>query len=145
MTKKIFLSLPVTDLERSKAFYAATGWAADPRFGDASAAAFSISDAIHVMLLTHERVATFTSRQIVDAHTQVQVGFTLSEESREAVDARLASAIAAGAAPDTDPAQDHGFMYSRSFADPDGHVWDVMWMDVEAMMAAGSPSEEEPA
>jgi uncharacterized protein len=142
MTRMIFVSLPVTDLKRSLAFYEAVGAMPDPRFSDDSAAAVSFSDAIHVMLLTHERTATFTSRRIVDAHKEVQVGLGLSSESREAVDATIARAVAAGGRADPDPMQDHGFMYGRSFADPDGHIWDMNWMDVDAAMAAGQTASE---
>jgi len=137
MSKMIFVSLPVADLDRSRAFYAAVGATADPRFTDASAAMMSFSDTIHVMLLTHARIADFTSRRVANARTQVLVGLGLSEESREAVDATVARAVAAGGTADPDPAQDHGFMYGRSYADPDGHIWDVTWMDVEKALSAG--------
>ncbi|MET0360612.1 MAG: VOC family protein [Sphingobium sp.] len=138
----IFVNLPVTDLPRSLAFYQAVGATPDARFTDETAAAVSFSDTIHAMLLTHARFAGFTSRTIIDAHTQAQAAFCLSEDSREAVDSRVASAVAAGGAADPNPAQDHGFMYARSYADPDGHIWEPMWMDVEAAMAAGQAAAE---
>lgn len=141
MTRMIFVNLPVTDLSRSLSFYEAIGATPDPRFCDDSAAAVSFSEAIHVMLLTHDRFAGFTSRSIVDAHTQAQALFCLSEDSRDAVDATMNRAIAAGGEGDPNPIQDHGFMYGRSFADPDGHIWETMWMDVEAAMAAGQGEE----
>ncbi len=143
MARLIFVNLPVTDLPRSLAFYEAIGATPDPRFTDDSAAAISFSETIHAMLLTHERFSGFTTRIIIDAHTHAQVGFALSEESREAVDDMVARAIAAGGEGDPNPVQDHGFMYARSFADPDGHIWEPMWMDVEAAMAAGQ-SEQAP-
>lgn len=137
MSKMIFVSLPVTDLKRSLAFYEAVGATPDPRFRDDSAAMVSFSDTIHVMLLTHARIGDFTHRRIADPQTDVLVGLGLSEVSRDAVDATVARAAAAGGRVDPDPVQDHGFMYGRSYADPDGHVWDVTWMDVEAALSAG--------
>lgn len=146
MTKMIFVNLPVSDLKRSLAFYEAVGATPDPRFCDDSAAAVSFSDTIHAMLLTHERFAGFTERTIIDAHSQAQVMLCLSEDSREAVDARVDSAVAAGGLADPNPVQDHGFMYGRSYTDPDGHIWEPMWMDVEAAMAAGQgEAQAEPA
>ncbi|MET0364511.1 MAG: VOC family protein [Sphingobium sp.] len=138
MPRMIFVNLPVTDLQRSLAFYTAIGATPDPRFCDDSAAAISFSDTIHAMLLTHARFATFTDRRIIDAHKEAQAAFCLSEDSREAVDATVQRAVDAGGTADPNPVQDHGFMYGRSYADPDGHIWEPMWMDVEAAMAAGS-------
>lgn len=141
MEKMIFVNLPVSDLKRSIAFYEAVGAANNPQFTDDTAAMMRFSDAINVMLLTHERFQGFTPRAIPDAHQTAQVLLCLSEESRAAVDATLARAVAAGAVGDPNPAQDHGFMYGRSFADPDGHIWELAWMDVEAAMATGAQSE----
>jgi uncharacterized protein len=138
MAKMIFVSLPVTDLPRSLAFYEAVGAIPDPRFRDDSAAMVSFSDTIHAMLLTHARFSGFTDRAIIDAHTQAQAGFGLTEDDRDAVDATVARAVDAGGVGDPNPVQDHGFMYSRSFADPDGHIWEPLWMDVEAALAAGA-------
>lgn len=146
MTRMIFVNLPVTDLQRSLAFYQAVGATPDPRFCDDSAAAVSFTESIHAMLLTHERFATFTDRKIIDAHREAQAAFCMSEDSREAVDARVEAAVAAGGLADPNPVQDHGFMYGRSYADPDGHNWEPMWMDVDAAMAAGqAASEQQPA
>ena len=142
MTRMIFVNLPVTDLQRSLAFYQAVGGTPDPRFRDESAAAVGFTDAIHIMLLTHERFATFTDRKIVDAHSHAQMALCLSEDSREAVDARVEAAVAAGGLADPNPVQDHGFMYGRSYADPDGHIWEPMWMDVAAALAAGQQQPE---
>lgn len=141
MSKMIFVNLPVTDLERSVTFYEAVGAVKDPRFCDDSAAMMRFSDTIHLMLLTHLRFASFTDRTIIDAHTSAQALLALSENARDAVDATVERAIRAGAAGDPNPVQDHGFMYGRSFADPDGHIWELVWMDVEAAMAAGRPTE----
>lgn len=137
MEQMIFVNLPVTDLERSKAFYAAIGATNDPQFSDASGAMMSFSKPVNVMLLTHERFATFTTREIVDAHRQAQVLLALSRDSRAAVDQTIELASAAGGTADPSPKQEFGqAMYGRSFADPDGHIWEIMWMDVAAMAAA---------
>jgi predicted lactoylglutathione lyase len=133
----IFVNLPVSDLKKSIAFYEAIGAEANPHFRDDSAQMLTISETIHVMLLTHERFNSFTSRTIPDAHRTAQVLLCLTEESREGVDALVNKALAAGTK-EPNPQQDHGFMYGRSFEDPDGHIWEVTWMDVEAAMSAGS-------
>jgi predicted lactoylglutathione lyase len=140
MPKMIFVNLPVSDLRKSIHFYEAIGAVADPRFADDSTQMLSFSDAIHVMVMTHERFQSFTERAIIDAHKSAQALFALSEESREAVDATVARAAGAGGQADPNPMQDHGFMYGRSFADPDGHIWETAWMDVEAAMATHDPS-----
>ncbi|MET0240490.1 MAG: VOC family protein [Sphingobium sp.] len=142
MAKMIFVNLPVTDLKRSLAFYEAVGATPDPRFADDTAAAVSFSDTIHAMLLTHDRFKGFTTRRIIDAHNEAQAAFALAEDSREIVDDLVRRAVVGGGTADPNPAQDHGFMYSRSFADPDGHIWEPFWMDLEAAMAAG---QAEPA
>jgi len=134
--KMIFINLPVSDLTRSKAFYEAVGAVNVPEFTDDTAAMMKFSDTISAMLLTRERFAGFTPRAIPNAHETAQVLLALSEESRAAVDATLARAVAAGGVGDPNPKQDHGFMYGRSFADPDGHIWELAWMDVEAAMAS---------
>lgn len=136
MDKMIFINLPVVDLDRSKAFYEAVGAVNVPAFTDDSAAMMKFSDVISVMLLTHERFSGFTDRAIPDAHKTAQVLLALSEESRDAVDATLQRVVVAGGEGDPNPVQDHGFMYGRSFADPDGHIWETVWMDVEAAMAS---------
>ncbi len=139
MEKMIFVNLPVTDLARSIAFYEAVGSTADPHFRDKNTQMMRVSDTICVMLLTHERFAGFaTSRKIPNAHETAQVLLCLSEESRDDVDATVARVVAAGGVGDPNPKQDYGFMYGRSFADPDGHIWELAWMDVEAAMAAGN-------
>lgn len=138
MEKMIFINLPISDLERSKAFYQAVGAQPDPHFCDDSAQMMRFSEAINVMLLTHDRFSSFTERGIPDAHKTAQVLIALSEESREGVDATMARVVDAGGEADPNPVQDHGFMYGRSFADPDGHIWELVWMDVEAAMAANA-------
>jgi predicted lactoylglutathione lyase len=132
MGKLIFINLPVNDLGRSKAFYEAVGATNNPGFTDETAACMVLSETIHVMLLTHEKWRQFTDRPIVDAHQQAQVLLCVSEESREAVSAIVDKATAAGGKADPTPTQDYGFMFGRSFEDPDGHIWEVMWMDPNA-------------
>ena len=132
--KMIFVNLPVTDLAAAIAFYEAVGAVANKDFADESAQMLSFSDTIHVMLLTHERFRSFTPRAIPDAHATAQVLLALSEASRADVDATVQKALAAGGT-EPNPQQDHGFMYGRSFADLDGHIWEVSWMDLEAALA----------
>lgn len=126
--RMIFVNLPVADLPRAVAFYGALGFVNDPRFTDATAAAMQWSETIVVMLLTHAKWATFTTRPIPDAGSS-EVMLCLSCADRAEVDRLTGAAGAHGGAADTNPPQDHGFMYGRSFTDPDGHVWEVMWMD----------------
>ena len=133
MTQMIFVNLPVADLEKSKAFYSAIGFTNEPKFTDETAAAMQLSDAICVMLLTHDKWKSFTSKTIPNAKQSAQVMMCLSRESREHVDATLADVATAGGNADCDPPQDYGFMYGRSFEDPDGHNWEVMWMDQAAV------------
>ena len=143
MAKMIFVNLPVTDLARSIAFYEAVGFTADQQFRDERAQMMTLSDNIHVMLLTHGRFADFTPKAIPDAKTNAQVLICTSADSREDVDAIVGRAAAAGAKLDPTPQQDMGgFMHGRSYEDPDGHIFEVMWMDVEAMTAAmqGEPA-----
>ena len=136
MSKLIFINLPVTDLKRSMAFYAAIGAANNPQFTDETAACMVVSDAIHVMLLTHDKWRQFTSKPIVDAHASAQVLLCLSADSKDEVDAYVDKAMAAGGKGDPTPTQDFGFMFGRSFEDPDGHMWGVNWMDIAAATAA---------
>ncbi|ALH78836.1 VOC family protein [Sphingopyxis macrogoltabida] len=131
--KMIFVNLPVTDLDTSKAFYEAVGAANNPAFTDETAACMVVAEgSIHVMLLTHEKWATFTSKAIPDARTTAQVLLCISADSRADVDALVDKAVAAGGKGDPTPTQDYGFMYGRSYEDPDGHIWEVMWMDPAA-------------
>lgn len=141
MNRMIFINLPVTDLKRSIAFYEAIGASADPHFRDENTQMMRISDEICVMLLTHERFKGFTPRAIPNAHETAQVLLCLSGGSRNEVDETTARASAAGGVADPNPKQEHGdFMYGRSFADPDGHIWEVVWMDVAAAMRASAES-----
>jgi len=138
MSRLIFVNLPVTDLERATAFYEAVGATKNAQFSDHTASCMVLSETIHVMLLTHDKFRQFTPKAIADAKTTSEVLICLSAESREAVDATIDKAGASGGRMDPGPTQDYGFMYGRSFEDLDGHMWEVMWMDLEAAMAAQS-------
>ncbi len=138
MTKQlVFINLPITDLARSIAFYEAIGATRNPMFSDDTTACMVFSDTIHAMLMTHEKFSLFTKKPIADVRNTCAVLLCLSAGSRDAVDDMIAAAAAVGTA-DPSPVQDHGFMYGRSFEDPDGHSWEVMWMEVDAMLAARS-------
>lgn len=132
MNKMIFVNLPVADLRASMAFYQALGFGNNPDFTDDTAACMVWSEAIYVMLLTHYKWRTFTDRPIPPA-TSSEVMLALACDSREAVDAMNEAAAAHGGTADINPVQDLGFMYNRNLADPDGHVWEAMWMDQSAM------------
>ena len=136
MSKMIFVNLPVADLERSTAFYQAVGASKNEQFCDGTASCMVFSDTIHAMLLTHEKFRQFTPKKIADARQSSEVLICVSAESRDAVDEMVGKAAAAGGAVDPCPKQDYGFMYGRSFEDLDGHIWEVMWMDLEAAKKA---------
>lgn len=137
MPKMLFLNLPVTDLARATAFYEALGATRNKRFSDDTAACMVLSDSINVMLLTHGKFAQFTSRPIADAHATCQLLACLSVDDRPGVDRLVTAAAGAGGRADPNPSQDHGFMYARSVEDPDGHIWEIAWMDMAAAAAAG--------
>lgn len=135
MPRTITISLPVTDLKASKAFYTSLGFVHNPQYGDDGGAYMAWSDTISVMLLTHEKWGTFTTRPI-PPKTSSEVALNISCDSREAVDAMNRCAAEQGGIPDINPVQDHGFMYGRDFADPDGHIWGAFWMDASATPAS---------
>jgi predicted lactoylglutathione lyase len=128
----IFVNLPVTDLQKSRAFLEALGAVNEPKFTDQTAACMKLSDSIFVMILTHEKFSQFTPRPIADAKAGSEVLLCLSADSRESVDAAIQRAEASGGSADPAPKQDYGVMYGRSVADPDGHIWEIMWMDPAA-------------
>lgn len=131
MPRSIFVNLPVADLGRSVAFYKALGAEQNEQFSDETAAMMVLSESIHVMLLTHDKFRQFTGKEIVDAHTSVQVLLAFSCYSRDAVDGITDKALAAGGR-EVNGKEDHGWMYSRDFEDPDGHGWGPFWMDAAA-------------
>ena len=142
MAKMIFINLPVRDLPRSMAFYEAVGFTNNPMFTNEMAAAMAWSDEIVVMLLTHDFWKTFTSKTIPDAREAAQVLLCLSQDNQDAVEAMVGTAIAAGGKADPTPKQDMGFMYGRSFEDPDGHVWENVFMDMSAVPEGETVAEQ---
>jgi predicted lactoylglutathione lyase len=136
MSKLIFVNLPVGDLKRATAFYEAIGAKKNERFCDDTASCMVFSEIIHVMLLTHDKFHQFTPKKIANAKETSEVLICISADSRQAVDDVVGKAGAAGGTLDPGPKQDYGFMYGRSFEDPDGHIWEVMWMDLAAATAA---------
>lgn len=128
MSTQVFINLPVRDLEKSKAFYVALGHQVNPKFTDENAACIVISDTIYVMLLVQDYFKTFTSKTLCDTATHIQTLIALSTESRTQVDEVMSRAAAAGGREAGDP-KDYGFMYQRSFADPDGHTWEIFYMN----------------
>jgi predicted lactoylglutathione lyase len=132
MARMIFVNLPVSDLQKSRAFLEALGAVNEPRFTDETAACMTFSDSIHVMILTHDKFRQFTPRPIADANAGSEVLLCLSSDSRESVDTAVERAVASGGTADPSPKQDYGVMYGRSVADPDGHIWEIMWMDPAA-------------
>lgn len=143
MPRMIFINLPVTDLDRSISFYEAVGGRKEPKFSNDRAAMIVLSDTISVMLLTHDFYSTFTGKPIADAHGSSQVLLALSVDSIADVDATVDKAGAAGGIKDPGPRQDMGgLMYERSFEDPDGHHWEILWMDPKAAEQGASALEK---
>jgi len=128
----IFLNLPVKDLAAATRFYEAIGCVKNEQFSDGNASAMVWSEAITFQLLTHDYYKTFTAKPIADAHKTSGMLIALSQDSREAVDAITEAAGKAGGKADVREPQDMGFMYLRSFADLDGHVFEPAWMDMSA-------------
>lgn len=136
MPKMIFVNLPVTELANSIRFYTAIGGSKNPQFSDDTAACMVLSETIHVMLLTHAKYSSFTSRPIADARATSASLLALTFDSRDEVNATVERATAAGGMADPNPHQDLGFMFSRSVQDPDGNVWEIFWMDPAAVANA---------
>jgi hypothetical protein len=132
MSRKFFVSLPIKNLDRTVAFWKALGFTFNPKLTDEKAACMLIGEEAYAMLLVDSFFRTFTKKQICDTATHVEGAFGLMCESRAEVDARLAKALAGGGK-EAGPPEDHGFMYSRSFEDLDGHHWEVVWMDPKAV------------
>ena len=128
MGKQIFVNLPVRDLEKSKALHIALGHAINPKFTDENAACVVVSDSIFFMLLKREYFQTFTDKGICDTSSQLQTLLALGAASRADVDATLEKALGAGCQ-EAGSARDYGFMYQRSFADPDGHTFEIFYMN----------------
>ncbi len=134
--RKLFVNLAVEDLDRSVEFFTALGFSFDPRFTDQNATCMLIGEDAYAMLLTKPRFADFTTKDTCNSHSLTEAILAITADSREEVDSLTETALEAGGTPAAEP-MDHGFMYGRSFEDPDGHHWEVFWMDPEAV-------EEEP-
>ncbi|MET0863095.1 MAG: VOC family protein [Nakamurella sp.] len=135
MPTTILVNLPVRDLARSKAFYNAIGYQSNPMFEDKNATNAVISDTIILMLLEESYFKTFTGKEIVDTRTASEAILVITADTREEVDELADKALAAGAGPSKDP-EGHPSMYIRNFADPDGHLFQVFWMDPAALQTA---------
>jgi uncharacterized protein len=131
MPRQIFVNLPVKDLNRSVEFFTKLGYTFNPDFTDENATCMIVGDNNYAMLLVEDYFRTFTDRRVIDAHKEVEVLIAVSLDSREEVDDQIARAREAGATIPRE-AQDHGFMYQHAFQDPDGHLWEVFYMDLSA-------------
>lgn len=132
MTTKIFVNLPVRNLNQSVEFFTKLGFSFNAQFTDETAACMIVSDDIFVMLLTHDKFKTFTPKEICDATKSTEVLVCLSSESREKVDEIVRKAVTAGGLTYNEP-QDHGFMYAHGFQDLDGHIWEIIYMEPSAI------------
>jgi predicted lactoylglutathione lyase len=139
MATQIFMNLPVKDLDRSVQFFTALGFTFNQDYTDQNATCMVVNDDAYVMFLVEKFFQTFTSKEIVDATSATEAIMAFSVDSREAVDQMVSKALDAGGT-ESQPVQDYGFMYSHSFQDPDGHLWEVMWMD-----PAGPPASDRAA
>lgn len=131
MSRQIFLNIPVTNLPKSKAFYEALGFTINAGFSDDKAACVVMGDGLHAMLHTHESMRRFTTKNICDPRTTVQVMMAIQVNSREEVDRLAAAAVAHGGSTPR-PSQDHGFVYYHAFEDLDGNTWEPMWLNPAA-------------
>ncbi len=146
-SRMIFVNIAVKDLPRAMAFFEELAFSFDPRFTDETAACLVVNDLAFVMLLVEDRFRDFTTKELADTTTHTEAILALSADSREAVDELADKALAAGGSPANEP-MDYGFMYGRSFHDPDGHFWEVAWMDpvaVERGPAAVAAESGQPA
>ena len=132
MTTKIFVNLPVKDLNKTIEFFTKLGFKFNPQFTDENATCMIIGDDIFVMLLVEKFFKTFTKKEICDTSKNTEVIVALSAESREKVDRMISKAIESGGNESREP-QDHGWMYGRSFEDIDGHIWEIIYMDESAI------------
>src|SRR4051812_11557124 len=129
MATKIFVNLCVNDLNKSKDFFTSLGYTFNPQFTNEQAGCLVISEDIYAMLVTKEYFKTFTKKEVADPAKSTEVLLALSMDSKEKVDQISSKAVAAGGKVARDPS-DIGWMYSKSFEDPDGHIWEVFWMDM---------------
>jgi len=132
MSRKLFVNLPVSDLDRSVTFFTALGFTFDPNFTDENATCMVVNDDTSVMLLVQPFFSTFTTKAIADTGSHAEAIMAIGADSREEVDDLVDRALAAGGTPFNDK-DDQGFMYGGSFQDPDGHLWEVIYMDQSQM------------
>lgn len=132
MSQMIFVNLPVTDLGAARGFLEALGATNEPKFTDETAACMQFSDSIFFILLTPDKYRQFTTQPIADPTAASAALLCLSRDSRAAVDASVEAGIAAGGSGDPSPPQDYGVMYGRSVLSPDGHHFELMWMEPAA-------------
>jgi predicted lactoylglutathione lyase len=137
MSRKLFVNIGVADLDRSVEFFTKLGFEFDPRFTDETATCMLVGEDAFFMLLTREKLDGFRVKPYADPAEGSQALFAITAESREAVDRLVDEALRAGGSP-AGEAQDHGFMYERAFLDPDGHHWEVFWMDMAAAERAAT-------
>jgi predicted lactoylglutathione lyase len=131
-SRKMFVNLAVKDLDASVEFFTKLGFEFDPRFTDETATCMLVGEDAYVMLLVESKFKEFTKKDVADSRTQIEAIVALAGESRNEVDALADKALAIGGSPANDPS-DLGFMYGRSFQDPDGHQWEIFWMDPVAV------------
>ena len=136
MATKIFVNLPVKDLEKSMHFFGQLGYTFNKQFTDHTAACMVISEDIYAMLLTHAKFKQFSPKAICDTSKSSEVLICLSCESTDQVKQLVAKALAAGGSTHADP-KDYGFMFQHGFQDPDGHTWELIWMDPAAIQKEG--------
>jgi uncharacterized protein len=132
MTRQIFVNLPVKDLNKSVEFFTKLDFTFNPQFTNEDATCMIVDENIFVMLLVEKFFQTFTPKAICDASKNTEVLVSLSYESRAAVDAMVAKAIAAGGTTHKKP-MDMGAMYQHGFQDLDGHLWEIFFMDESAI------------
>jgi predicted lactoylglutathione lyase len=132
MATQIFVNLPVKDLDKSVAFFTKLGFSFNPQFTDEKATCMIIAENIYAMLLVESFFKTFTKKEITNAHKSTEVLIALDATSRDEVKEMVSKAIEAGGTSYMDP-QDHGWMYQHSFADLDGHQWEILFMDESAI------------
>jgi predicted lactoylglutathione lyase len=136
----IFVNLPVSDLPRAMRFYEALGFTNNPQFSDDTAACMVLSETIHVMLLTHAKWQGFTTRPICPPGSS-EVSLALSVDSKDEVNRLVEAGAANGGTADVNPPEDHGFMFQRTIADPDDHIWEPFWMDPAMASGEAQPAE----
>ena len=132
MPQTIFVNIPVSDIKRARAFFQALGFTINEQFSDDTTACIVISDTIYLMILNHDRFQSFSALPRADTSKATAALIAFSREDRAGVDGITQAALDAGGT-EPKPAQDHGFMYSRTFMDPDGNVFEPYWMDPAAI------------